>query len=184
VCPARKFNRHSFKGVSKTMRYFAIAILAAACGSTTGIPGDGQTSCLATISGAVTAANVTCFAAAGVDSSGNGAIGFTFEGLTGYSVVTGIDTTGTPTTTTYTNTNSLKGACEVVNTTNSQAWVAAHNASTPDQGTFSMTLSSLGSEFAADGGEAFLNVHGSVNCSMPPVTGTNSTGTVTLSATF
>jgi hypothetical protein len=174
------------------MRIFAVLLLAAACGgSNDAAPNPGQTACTATLSGAVTASNVVCFANAGTDSggSGNGAIAFSFTQPTGLVVVAGMKTVGTPTTRTYTNTEAnADGACEVTQTGNSQVWAAvAGGSSPPPQGTYSLTLTSMGNEIAnPDGGpgNAFLSVHGTLNCTMPAFTVSGANGTVTLNATF
>jgi hypothetical protein len=174
------------------MRIFAALVLATvACGgSTDGSQNPGQTACTASLSGAVTASNVTCFAAAGLDANGdgNGAVGFTFTGLTGMQVTAAVNTVGTPTTRTYANTDSgAKGGCLVTQISNNQEWVAVKSGSSGDQGTYSMTVSSLGNQVNnPDGGpgNVFLSVHGTVNCTMPAITVTGASGTVTLNATF
>jgi hypothetical protein len=173
------------------MRIFAALVLAAAaCGGSDNTAPGNQQACTATLTGAVTASNVTCFAAAGLDANGdgNGAVGFTFTGLTGMQVTAAVNTVGAPTTRTYANTDSgAKGGCLVTQIGNNQEWVALKSGSSGDQGTYSMTVSSLGNQVNnPDGGpgNVFLSVHGTVNCTMPAVTVTGASGTVTLNATF
>jgi hypothetical protein len=174
------------------MRYccIAIAILAAACGSSTPeVPG--QQNCTATLSGGVTASNISCFAAAGDNTNGNnkGGIGFSFTGASGYSVSAAVVTVGAPTAKEYKNTDSgANGGCTVTSTGSSsfQGWAATAGSSN-DQGTYDINVTSLSNQVTnPDGGpgEVFLTVHGSVNCTMPAIPGSGATGTVTLSATF
>jgi hypothetical protein len=174
------------------MRTFAALLLTvAACGGSTDPAGGQSNSCTATLSGAVTASNVVCFANAGTDGNGssNGAVAFSFTQPTGLIVVAGVKTLGTPTTRTYANTDAnANGACEVTQSNNGQLWAAvAGGSSPPPQGTYSLTLSSMGNEVTnPDGGpgNAFLSVHGTLNCTMPAFTATGASGTVTLTANF
>ncbi|HLK93732.1 MAG TPA: hypothetical protein VKZ18_27820 [Polyangia bacterium] len=81
------------------------------------------------------------------------------------------------------------GACEVVQNATAQTWAALAGSSSPsdDQGSYSVSVSSLGQEITnpeGGPGNVFLIVHGSINCTMPAFTVTGASGTVTLAATF
>jgi hypothetical protein len=172
------------------MRFLAIAVLAAGCGASLNIPGTG--SCTATLSGAVTETNVTCFAVAGTDSNGdgNGTIAFTFENPVGYTVSAAVKSTGTPAARNYANTDAnANGACEVMSNGGSgtpSVWAAIAGGS-PNQGTYSFNVTNISSEVSnPDGGpgQVFLTVHGTIDCTMPAVAGSAASGTVTMHATF
>jgi hypothetical protein len=175
------------------MRYVTLALLAAACGSS--VPNVlNNNSCSASVTGAVSISSLSCLATAGFDANNDnlGAVAFSFTNATGgaYQVVAGVGFTGAPATKTYANTDSgAKGAVEVLQTSGGMTWAAIAGASpsSEDQGSYSLSLTSLGTQINnPDGGpgEAFLSVHGTLTATMPAVPGTPAAGTTTLSATF
>jgi hypothetical protein len=64
-----------------------------------------------------------------------------------------------------------------------QAWLAA-SGSDHDQGAFTLTFSSIGTFVVSSPGNAYVGAHGVLDATLPAVTGSPASGSVTLHATF
>lgn len=79
----------------------------------------------------------------------------------------------------------VTGACRVIRPNNLATWAAVKgSSSTPDQGTFSVKLTSMGAAITTPGGSLYLAPTGSFTATMPTVTGTDATGTIVFSVVF
>ncbi|HZX93384.1 MAG TPA: hypothetical protein VFE90_02635 [Myxococcales bacterium] len=172
------------------MRVLAIAVLAATgCGAAADLL-NGQGNCTAAVTGAVALPNVSCIASAGTDSngSGNGAVAFNFTNPSGYQLVVGVGFSGAPAVKTYSNTDSgAKSGVEVIQNGSAQTWAALAGQPGANQGSYTLSITSLGSQVNnPDGGpgSVFLTVHGTLNATLPAITGTGASGTATMTATF
>ncbi len=161
----------------------ASALCAAGCG------GGNDTitqNCTLTLSGAVTA-TATCTAVAAYSSS-NAQLGFAIavQGTpTGFqSFAFALQIPGNSlAATTYTTANSTKAGTSVLGT-GSMTWAEFFNEGVADQGSFSATISSTGSEIDSGSDKAWAAPHGTFTATLAAVTGTGATGTVNASATF
>ncbi len=85
---------------------------------------------------------------------------------------------------TYTPANVLKadGEYTVVSGTNVQAWIFEAADGGAEAGSFTLNLTSTGSEFVTDGGAAWPTAHGTLSLTLEPTGAT--TGVINASATF
>jgi hypothetical protein len=161
------------------------ALLASACS-----PGQISGSvCGATLAGAVPLTTVSCTATVGRDATpdGLGLINILLDAAGFYQGAFSVTTPATPTTTTYASTDpGASGNCLVYPHSGQPIWGAGVGGP-PDQGSYSLSLTTLAGAVPYPDGGTGLNysvVHGSANCTMPPVAGSGATGTVTMNATF
>lgn len=165
------------------------AFALAACGSTTPT-GPGGQNCTITFSGALTGTQ-SCYAAAGngykSGSSGNGfGLGTTSNTVAqsfAFAVDLGSDSIGTGS---YSNTATAKPAGAGATTSANKAWVMeAHSTSgDPDQGTYTLNLSDLGTGITTSNGTGYANPHGSLTVVLKPVTQTGAAGDLTATVSF
>jgi hypothetical protein len=173
--------------MTKTIVAAGLALLAGACGGTD-IPGlPGSNSCTVTISGAITA-SATCELALGYSAASNkAAFGLSVTGLpaTISAAAIAVDlATGDVASGNYTQANTLDSGVAVT-TPSAQVWMETKNKSNSDQGSFTLNISSTGSAVTGSNGDkAYLNGHGSLTATLPGLASANTSGTVTLSATF
>jgi hypothetical protein len=184
------------------MKRWSLWILLAAavgCGGTPANGGGGGTGgsgaagagCKFTLSGAVSATGA-CTATASYDPTNasnpgvafslgaNGATGaeFSFGGLLSS---TNNFTTGAS----YTEANVVNAAGETVQYTTAAWMVVVHAVGgDPDQGSFTLGISNPGQPIESNGAIAWITPHGSLAATLPAVTSSAATGTVTASATF
>ncbi len=87
---------------------------------------------------------------------------------------------------TYTSANVVSSEAASANTTTGASWEENfNNGSDPDQGTFTLTITSTGTEISAGSGAAWQGIHGSLTLTLPPApNNTLATGTLTATATF
>jgi hypothetical protein len=92
---------------------------------------------------------------------------------------------GQPTVSTWTETTAGAKSAMLVQEpgTVPPSWVMAVGATTPDQGAYSLSLTSVSILTDAGTSKAYT-VHGTLNATLPAQSGTGSTGTVTLYGTF
>jgi len=97
-----------------------------------------------------------------------------------------LGTTANFATGTYTSANVVSSQAASASTTSGAAWAENfNNGSNPNQGTFTLTITSTGSEISAGSGDAWQGIHGSLNLTLPPdPNSTVATGTLTATATF
>jgi hypothetical protein len=184
-------------GGLKPMRTLSIAAALAitACGGSdaTHVAAPSVNLCAATYTGAFSGTNNDCAAEATVDSAGNVTITMAFgnapTGLhvtdDGLSLLFTLPITGLPTASTYSSTDaSAKGDCEVFPSLISsfQSWAADGSAFNDAQGSYKLTVTSVGGPTAS---AAFGAIHGSLTCTALPANGQpDSMGPVTVVATF
>ena len=75
------------------------------------------------------------------------------------------------------------GGISVTANGNSSSWFAGHNSSTDSQGDYTLTITSLSETVSNSGGKAY-RVGGTLDATLPALSGSSATGTVTLHATF
>ena len=168
------------------LRILALAAALAACGGST----TELSNCNVTFSGAVTGSG-KCTIAGGngykAGGSGNGVgIGMngTVTGVQSFAFALDLGSTAVATGT-YSNTATTASEATTLSGTGNATWIqTSHAGSTPDQGTYTLNLTDLGPGINSNGGTAYAAMHGSLNATLPAVTGTGATGTVTVSATF
>ena len=83
---------------------------------------------------------------------------------------------------TFTSANSAKAATIVSGNASTQIWGQYFNSSRADQGTFSLTLTSTGSEVDSGGDKAWPYAHGSLTAMLAP--SGSASGAVDVSVTF
>lgn len=154
---------------------------AGTAGGTAGTNAGGQTVCNVVLSGAVRG-SFPCILSAAYSAQDNaGAISISHS--TAPTVSIGITTTGEPAVRTYSETDAeVNGGVSVVDATN-KAWSAAKSDSSPAEGTFALTLTSV-TETVNTGGAKVYRAKGSFQATLNPVTASGAAGTVTASVTF
>lgn len=167
-------------------RLFALAAAVAACGGSAPI---GPSKCTVTFSGAITGSG-TCAVAGGNGykngSSGNGVgIGLTatVAGINSFAFALDLGTTAV-TAGTYSNTTTSASAGTAITSPSNQAWVQSHSSNQSDQGSYTLTITDLGPGVTSSGGTAYVAMHGSLNATLTPVTGSGASGNVTVSVSF
>ncbi len=146
------------------------------------------TTCVATFSGAVTATG-DCNPALGFSASKQQAV-FGLSYVTAPATVSSWAVaatlaSGSPSTGTFTESTMPSSGADVIQST-TNAWVESHGASgQPDQGTLTVTISSIGTPVTASNGDiVYVGAHGTVDATLPPQTGTGALGTLTLHVAF
>ncbi|MFN2546111.1 MAG: hypothetical protein ABR567_01630 [Myxococcales bacterium] len=167
-------------------RVFALtaAALAACGGGITTTPGQ-SSSCSVTLSGAVTGTFNCQYATTAWASSNNlGAFAFSAAGPPAVTVAIGF--TGEPHTGAYKNTDA--GAESGITVTNgsgasAQYWVANVGDGSTPAGSYTLNFTSVSNAITVSNGKGY-SVEGTLDATLPAVSGTGATGTVTLHATF
>lgn len=156
------------------MTLLAAAALAA-CGGTSTAAGGDTNACSIALSGAATA-SITCTNAVAGYSSANG------EGLaslttSGQNPVTNISFAGAPHTGIYHSTDTGAGG-GITYTSGTSSWLTG-----PGIGTFTLNLTTV-NIISTSGTSTAYAIHGTLDATMPAVSGSTLTGSVTLHASF
>jgi len=140
-----------------------------------------------TLSGGVTG-NANTTVAAATEASG---VGFALSTSTGDPTVDVaiVLTTSTLQTGSYTESSSSVSKAGITvshaSMTPPLTWaVFARESGSPDQGTFTLDITSTGSAITGSSGMAWPDVHGNLTATLEPVTGTGADGSTTLAVTF
>jgi len=166
--------------------WVAVSALAA-CGGSAGPGGTPQNRCTVILSGALSGSFNCSTAAFGSWSSGanQSTLGFGVNGTASTPAVgVGLFFAGPMHTGTYKSTDAgANGAVSATpNSSSSQTWTAAAGSSS--QGSYTMSLTDLGSSVALGSGLAYPGVHGTLDATLPAAASTGASGTVTLHAVF
>jgi hypothetical protein len=173
--------------------FAAAALIALAACSTTSIPGvtTGQNNCKVTLSGAISGTfNCVSAPTGGYDSNNNKAAIAVVVGNassasnTAPNINIGIGWPGQMSTGTYHQSDTGAQGGAAVTGTSSASWLASSaNGSNPAVGTYTLNLTGTDSIAGGASGAAYY-VHGTVDGTLPAITNSGATGTVTLHATF
>ena len=177
---------------------FAITCSGLACSASVGAqkdsgagPQDGASaqSCTYTLSGAISATG-SCTATAAFDTSSgtNPGLGFDITGTSaefnfGSNLSASNDFAALET---YDQTNVVNAAAEVLQGNPPLTWEATvHNTNgDPDQGSFSLHITDTGTTLTSNGNSVWTAPHGSLDATLPAVTASGASGTVTAHVTF
>ena len=166
---------------------FVWMVVLAFCGAGKIAHAQAAATCTLTASGAESFSSPCTVEVAYTAAKNETGLSFGVSGVPGITVACGMIlreqvTTGG----TYLNSSpGVTGACEVIRPNNLATWAAVKgSSSTPDQGTFSLYLTSMGAAITSPGASLYLAPTGSLNATMPAVTGTQATGTITFSVVF
>jgi hypothetical protein len=171
-------------------RFTAVVAAAAAWGCGTSATAPSQTpgetaSCTVTLSG-VFPGTWDCRPALIGWASASNTTGFGFDlaaTATQPAVILSISFAGEPAVRTYASSDSAaQGVAEVLVTPGLE-WLASAGGLNAPQGSYALTLTSVSDTVATAHGKAYL-VAGTVTATLPAVTASGATGTITLSATF
>ena len=168
--------------------HLAAGLLLAACGGTglTTIAGQ-SSSCTVTLSGALTG-TYDCKPATAAWSSSSSQGGFAFnvsQAGSAPAISLAIGWPGEPKTGTYANTDAgAQGAVSVQIPSGASAghWVAAAGSGSA-QGSYSLKFTSVSNTLSASNVKAY-STEGTLDATLPAVSGTGATGTITQHATF
>jgi hypothetical protein len=172
------------------MRAVILAGVVAALGACGGSDeSDGGTSggnCALTLSGAITATSGCTMAVAHSDSKTETAIAILGVPDAGYAHFSFTANLGSAdlANESYTVSNVTQ-AVTVASADLMKFWNQSLNDSpNPDQGTFTLAISSAGLKIPADGGAVWMNTQGTFDATLPAVSTTGATGTVTAHVAF
>jgi len=174
------------KVVAITLAVAAVAAFGCSSSDKSATGPGGSTSCSVTLSGSQTGtyncAPVAAFKASTSDSAG---FGFQVSASGSQPTITALILwLGTPASGHHTNSDAGAYGGVTAGTAAGAYWyAAAGNIGLPAQGTYDLNLTSVTNPVQTDSGTSYT-VHGSLSASLPALTTSGASGTVTVSATF
>jgi hypothetical protein len=170
-------------------RILVLGAAAAALGcnaKSTGVHPGISSSCSVTLSGAISGGPYDCQPATTAWSLADNYGGFSFAVAasgTRPAVSVAIEWIGEPVVGGYTNGDAGALANLTVTASNNQSWVASVTGTAAPSGSYGLLFSSIVDNLNVAGGKGY-SAEGTLTASLPAVTATGATGTVTINATF
>jgi len=161
---------------------------ASACGGAVNPGGPASGGCTVTIGGAVTTSYTGCSASAATSTSSPGNIAFAITGTggpgstAGDSFEVGLVIPGSSLSTGTYSASNVTQAGVTFTQSGTTAWLASQNATTPNQGAFTLNVTSTGGTVGASGVTDWPYPVGGLSATLEPQSG--ATGTVTVQVAF